>query len=204
MRGQREDYDRWPAAGNKGWGWDDVLPYFMKSEDNSRGASATHGVGGPVSCSDIPGKHELIEAVIKGATELGIPCPDDFNGGDQEGAGYYQLFTKNGLRSRSATGYLKPIRNRTNLDVQTDAHCTRVVFEGTRATGVRYRQGGFERQADCRGEVILAAGAIQSPQLLQLSGVGPGALLRCSRTTCRQSMTSDARLPQSSSRASSH
>jgi len=178
VRGQREDYDRWAAAGNKGWGWDDVLPYFIKSENNSRGASATHGEGGPVSCTDIAGKHELIEAVICGAQELGIPRNDDFNGGDQEGAGYYQLFTKNGFRSSSATGYLKPIRDRSNLDVQVDAHCTGVVFEGTRAIGVRYLQGGLERRAGCRGEVILSAGALQSPQLLQLSGVGPGALLQ--------------------------
>ena len=178
VRGQHEDYDGWAALGNKGWGWKDVLPYFLRCEDNSRGASEYHGVGGPVACTDIGAKHELIEAVIKGATELGIPRNDDFNGATQEGAGYYQLFTRNGLRSSSATGYLKPIRNRSNLKVETEAHATRVIFEGTRAVGVKYMQGGEEKEARADAEVLLSAGALQSPQLLQLSGVGPGALLQ--------------------------
>ena len=178
VRGQHEDYDRWAAAGNKGWGWKDVMPYFLRSEDNSRGASEYHGVGGPVACTDIRDKHELIEAVLRGATEIGIPRNDDFNGATQEGAGYYQLFTRNGLRSSSATGYLKPVRDRANLDVQTDAHAMGVIFEGTRAVGVRYRQGGVVKEARASREVILSAGALQSPQLLQLSGIGPGALLQ--------------------------
>jgi choline dehydrogenase len=178
VRGQHEDYDAWAAAGNKGWCWKDVLPYFKRCEDNSRGASEYHGVGGPVACTDIAAKHELIEAVLRGAGEIGIPSNDDFNGATQEGAGYYQLFTRNGLRSSSATGYLKPIRNRHNLDVQTDAHATGVIFEGTRAVGVKYRQGGVDKEARADGEVILCAGALQSPQLLQLSGVGPGDLLQ--------------------------
>ena len=178
VRGQHEDYDRWAAAGNKGWGWKDVMPYFLRSEDNSRGASEYHGVGGPVACTDIRDKHELIEAVLRGATEIGIPRNDDFNGATQEGAGYYQLFTRNGLRSSSATGYLKPVRDRANLDVQVDAHAMGVIFEGTRAVGVRYRQGGVVKEARASCEVILSAGALQSPQLLQLSGIGPGALLQ--------------------------
>ena len=178
VRGQHEDYDRWAAAGNKGWGWKDVMPYFLRSEDNSRGASEYHGVGGPVACTDIRDKHELIEAVLRGATEIGIPRNDDFNGATQEGAGYYQLFTRNGLRSSSATGYLKPVRDRANLDVQTDAHAMSVIFEGTKAVGVRYRQGGVVKEARASREVILSAGALQSPQLLQLSGIGPGALLQ--------------------------
>jgi len=178
VRGQHEDYDAWAARGNKGWGFKNVLPYFKRSEDNSRGASEYHGAGGPVACTDIAAKHELIEAVVKGAGELGIPRNDDFNGEKQEGAGYYQLFTRNGLRSSSATGYLKPVRNRANLNVQTDAHATGVIFEGTRAVGVRYRQGGEDKEARADGEVVLSAGALQSPQLLQLSGVGPGSLLQ--------------------------
>ncbi len=178
VRGQHEDYDRWEAAGNEGWGWRHVMPYFLRSEDNSRGASVYHGAGGPVACTDIRDKHELIEAVLQGATEIGIPRNDDFNGAKQEGAGYYQLFTRNGLRSSSATGYLKPIRGRASLDVQVDAHAMGVIFEGTRAVGVRYRQGGVVKEARANREVILSAGALQSPQLLQLSGVGPAALLQ--------------------------
>ena len=178
VRGQHEDYDAWAALGNKGWGWKDVLPYFLRCEDNSRGASEYHGVGGPVACTDIGAKHELIEAVLRGTGELGIPRNDDFNGAKQEGAGYYQLFTKNGLRSSSATGYLRPVRDRANLDVQTEAHATSVIFEGTRAVGVKYRQGGVDKEARADREVILSAGSLQSPQLLQLSGVGPGGLLQ--------------------------
>ncbi|MBS0335381.1 MAG: choline dehydrogenase [Proteobacteria bacterium] len=178
VRGQHEDYDRWAAAGNRGWGWSDVMPYFLRSEDNSRGASEYHGAGGPVACTDIRHKHELIEAVLRGAAEIGIPRNDDFNGATQEGAGYYQLFTRNGMRSSSATGYLKPVRDRANLDVQTDAHAMAVIFEGTRAVGVRYRQGGVVKEARAGREVVLSAGALQSPQLLQLSGIGPGSLLQ--------------------------
>ena len=178
VRGQREDYDAWAAAGNRGWGWNDVLPYFVRSESNSRGASATHGDRGPLACSDIPSRHELIDAIIAGANELGVPSTDDFNGGDNEGVGYYQLFTRNGLRCSTAAGYLRPVRRRANLDVQTDAHATRVIFDDLRAAGVEYVRGGTRMIANARGEVILAAGALQSPQLLQLSGVGPGALLQ--------------------------
>ncbi len=178
VRGQHEDYERWAAAGNPGWGWADVLPYFKRSEDNSRGKSEYHGAGGPVACTDIAGKNELIEAVVRGAGELGIARNDDFNGATQEGAGYYQLFTRNGLRSSSATGYLKPARSRANLDVQVDAHASGVIFEGARAVGVRYWQGGTQKEARANAEVILSAGALQSPQLLQLSGIGPGALLQ--------------------------
>jgi choline dehydrogenase len=178
VRGQPQDYDRWAALGNPGWGWRDVLPYFIRSEDNSRGASEFHGAGGPQACSDIGERHELMEAIIGAANELGIARNDDFNGARQEGVGYYQLFTKNGWRSSSATGYLRPAEKRPNLAVQTGAHATRILFEGMRAVGVRYRQGGTEKEAHAAREVILSAGALQSPQLLQLSGVGPAGLLR--------------------------
>lgn len=178
VRGQPEDYDRWADAGNRGWGWRDVLPYFVRSEGNQRGASPTHGADGPLKCSDIGEKHELIEAIIAGAGELGVPRTDDFNGGVQEGVGYYQLFTDRGWRCSTAVAYLKPARGRANLAVETNAQATRVVVEGGRATGVEYRQGGETKRVAARREVILAAGALQSPQLLQLSGIGPGALLQ--------------------------
>lgn len=178
IRGQHEDYDHWAALGNAGWAWKDVLPYFRKLEANSRGASDLHGADGPISCSDIPGRHELIEAIIAGAGSLGVPRNDDFNGARQEGVGYYQLFTRKGWRSSTAVAYLKPARGRPNLRVETDAHATRILFEGTRATGVAYRQRGRDLVAKAAREVIVAAGAIQSPQLLQLSGVGPADLLR--------------------------
>lgn len=178
VRGQPQDYDRWAAAGNAGWGWRDVLPYFVRSESNSRGASATHGADGPLACTDIGAKHELIEAIIAGANELGVPRTDDFNGGVQEGVGYYQLFTRNGWRCSTAVGYLKPVRARANLAVETNAQATRVLFDGRRAIGVEYRQGGEIKVAHAAREVVLAAGALQSPQLLQLSGVGDPALLQ--------------------------
>ncbi len=178
VRGQPEDYDAWSAAGSAGWGWRDVLPYFVRSEGNVRGASATHGADGPLACSDIGDRHELIEAIIDGAGQLGVPRTDDFNGGAQEGVGYFQLFTKNGLRCSTAVGYLRPARGRANLEVRTGAQATRVLFEGTRAVGVEFRQDGALHTAHARREVVLAAGALQSPQLLQLSGVGPASLLQ--------------------------
>jgi choline dehydrogenase len=172
IRGQPQDYDRWAALGNPGWAWRDVLPYFIRSEHNTRGASAYHGADGPLWCSDIEDKHELMEAIIRAAGEIGVPRNDDFNGPSQEGVGYYQLFTRNGWRCSTAVAYLRPARKRANLRIETDAHATAVLFEGARATGVRYRQRGVERVAAAAREVILAAGALQSPQLLQLSGVG--------------------------------
>ncbi|MCC6212133.1 MAG: GMC family oxidoreductase N-terminal domain-containing protein, partial [Burkholderiales bacterium] len=163
VRGQREDYDRWAAAGNRGWGWDDVLPYFRRSL---------------TSVSAIGAKHELMEAIIAAANELGIRTTADFNEGDQEGVGYYQLFTKNGWRSSSATAYLRPAEGRPNLRVETSAHATRILFEGSRAVGVCYRKNDKQEEARAAREVILCAGALQSPQLLQLSGVGPLPLLQ--------------------------
>jgi choline dehydrogenase len=177
IRGQPEDYDRWAAAGNPGWGWNDVLPYFIRSEDNQRGANALHGVGGPLSASDIGEAHRLVDAFIAGAGDQGIKRNEDFNGLDQEGAGYYQLTTRNGWRCSAAVAYLRPARSRANLHVETDAHVTRILFNDKRATGVSYLQRGAVREALATSEVILSAGGLQSPQLLQLSGVGPAALL---------------------------
>ena len=178
IRGQREDYDAWAAAGNPGWGYADVLPWFRKLEHNVRGASEYHGADGPLWASDIETPHPLVEAMIAGARELGIPPNDDFNGATQEGAGYYQLTTRRGRRCSTAVAYLGPARGRANLRVETDAHATGVVLREGRACGVVYRRGGAEHTVGANREVILAAGALQSPQLLQLSGIGPPELLQ--------------------------
>jgi len=177
IRGQHQDYDHWAELGNTGWGHDDVLPYFIKSEGNQRGGIPWHGGNGPLKVSDIGARHELIEAFIEGAQQIGVPRTEDFNGARQEGAGYYQLTTHRGWRCSTADAYLKPARNRGNLRVETEAFAAGVIFEGQRAVGVRYRQGEVMRTARCRAEVLLCAGSIQSPQLLQLSGIGPRALL---------------------------
>ncbi len=178
IRGQREDYDGWAGAGNPGWSYADVLPYFIRSERNQRGPSACHGATGPLCVSDIGSKHPLIEAFIAGAGELGVPPTEDFNGATQEGAGYYQLTTWNGWRCSTAKAYLRPARKRPNLRIETNAQATGIVVENGRAVGVRYVRDGAAHVARCRQEVLLCAGAIQSPQLLQLSGIGPAALLR--------------------------
>ena len=178
IRGQSDDYDRWAQLGNPGWDWNSVLPYFIKSEHNSRGASAVHGGDGPLWSSDIEEKSELMEAIIRGAEELGVSRIEDFNDGNQEGVGYYQLFTHNGWRISAAVAYLKPARSRENLHIETNAHATGLVLEGKRAVGVRYRQNGAMRMARAAREVILSAGSLQSPQLLQLSGIGPADLLK--------------------------
>lgn len=177
IRGQREDFDDWRRLGNVGWDFESVLPYFRKAEDNSRGADRYHGVGGPVSVSD-PEKHELCEAFIAAVTETGAPRNSDFNGASQEGAGYYQAtITRRGIRSTTATGYLRLTR-RPNLKVVTNADVERVLFNGTDASGIEFLCRGERRRALARREVILAAGGVGSPILLQRSGVGPGALLQ--------------------------
>ncbi len=181
IRGQREDYDHWAALGNTGWGYDDVLPYFIKSEGNQRGAIPLHGGDGPLKVSDIGAQHELIEAFIAGAHQIGpssVRRTDDFNGAAQEGAGYYQLTTHKGWRVSTAKAYLAPARGRANLRIETGAFAAGLIMDGTRAVGVCYRQGGVMKQARCRAELLLAAGSIQSPQLLQLSGIGPRRLLQ--------------------------
>ena len=177
IRGQRQDYDAWAEAGNPSWSFSEVLPYFVKSESNERGSDNLHGASGPLAVSDIGQKDELIEALIGGAQELGIPRNPDFNGQTQEGAGYYQLNTRRGLRCSTAVGYLKPIRRHPKLDIRTEALASRILFEGRRAVGVAYARRGASLEVRARREVILAAGAIQSPQLLQLSGIGPPAHL---------------------------
>ena len=178
IRGQHEDYDAWAAAGNNGWSYADVLPWFRKLEHNVRGASEWHGAEGPLWASDIETRHPLVEAMIAGAKELGIPSNTDFNGPTQEGAGYYQLTTRRGRRCSTAVAYLAPVRKRPNLRIETNAHATGVVIEDRRASGVTYRQGDADHTVRANREVILSAGALQSPQLLQLSGIGPPGLLQ--------------------------
>jgi choline dehydrogenase len=177
IRGQAQDFDDWVARGAAGWSARETLPYFIKSESNTRGANAWRGGSGPVSVSDIAEKSELVDAFIRAAGDLGVPANDDFNGPDQEGAGYLQLTTRNGRRCSAAVAYLRPALRRRNLTVKTRAHATGLIFEGKRASGVRYVSGGKEAEVRAAREVILSAGALQSPQLLQLSGVGPAALL---------------------------
>ncbi len=176
IRGQREDYDRWRDLGNAGWSYADVLPYFRKAENQQRGADEYHGVGGPLSVSDPWQTHPLCDAYLEAAAECGYPRNPDFNGATQEGFGYNQWTLRNGLRSSAATGYLRPARRRPNLEVVTRAHATRIVFSGSRATGVEYLRGGVTALATARREVLVAGGSFNSPQLLQLSGVGPASL----------------------------
>lgn len=178
VRGHAEDYNEWEAMGNPGWGYNEMLECFRKSETNSRGANPWHGDQGPLRVSDIGIRHPLVEAFIGAANELGIPPTDDFNGQQQEGSGYYQLTTHNGLRASTARTYLARAKKRKNLTVLTDAHATQVLFEGTRAVGVEWRRGGALERASARREVLLSAGAVQSPQLLELSGVGRPDILQ--------------------------
>src|SRR5580658_10512632 len=173
IRGQAEDFDHWRQLGNAGWSFDDVLPYFRRAEDQTRGASDLHGTNGPLAVSEVHDYDPISKAFIKSALDLGFPRNDDFNGATQEGAGYYQLTTRNGRRCSTAVGYLRPARSRPNLRVETHALAEQVLFEGRRATGVSFRQHGAPRTVRARREIILCGGAINSPQLLLLSGVGP-------------------------------
>jgi choline dehydrogenase len=179
IRGNREDYDTWrDDYGCTGWGYADLMPYFLRAEDNSRGASAYHGAGGPLSVSDLRYKSTMTRAFVAAARESGLPANDDFNGTRQDGAGFYQVTQRDGRRWSAADAYLRPAMSRPNLTVATDSRATRIVVEGGRAIGVRYLQGTSEEFAVAEGEVLLCAGAIGSPHLLMLSGVGPAAHLR--------------------------
>jgi choline dehydrogenase len=178
IRGQAEDFNVWRQLGNTGWSFEEVLPYFRKAEDNERGADQFHGVGGPLAVSDLCDRHPLAEAFVEAAVQCGHPRNDDFNASLQEGAGYYQTTMRNGLRSSTAAAYLKPASRRANLKVVSKALATRIVFEGRRATGIEYFAGHEKRSASANAEVIVAGGAFNSPQLLQLSGVGPASLLQ--------------------------
>lgn len=178
VRGQREDFDAWAAAGNGGWSYDELLPYFRRAEDQQRGSDAWHGVGGPLAVSDATGPHPLCDAFITASAEAGHPINPDFNGASQEGAGYFQTTSRRGRRCSAAVAYLRPARGRRNLEIATSAHVQRILFEGRRAVGVAWLDKRGTRQARAGREVILAAGAIGTPQLLQLSGIGDAAHLR--------------------------
>ena len=178
VRGQHEDYDRWRQHGNSGWGFDDVLPYFKKAEHQQRGANDFHGVGGPLPVSDSRHSDPLSEAFIAAAAETGIPVNPDFNGASQEGAGFFQTTTRQGRRASTAVSYLRAAKSRKNLHIETSALAQRILFEGRRADAVEYRKAGALRTARARKEILISGGAYNSPQLLQLSGVGPAELLR--------------------------
>ncbi|MEZ5923044.1 MAG: GMC family oxidoreductase N-terminal domain-containing protein [Hyphomicrobiaceae bacterium] len=179
IRGQAADFDDWQGMGCPGWGWADVLPYYRRMEDYQHGASAWHGKGGPVAVTD-PSRqaHRTVKSYYDAAIELGIRYNADFNGETQEGVGPYHLTTRGGLRCSASRAYLWPSSSRSNLFIETDALVTRIVFEGKRAVGVDVRKGDTTRFLRAQREVVLAAGAIDSPKLLQLSGVGPAALLK--------------------------
>ena len=178
VRGQHQDYDRWRQHGNSGWGFDDVLPYFKKAENQERGADDFHGAGGPLPVSDLVHADPLSAAFIAAAAETGIPVNPDFNGASQEGAGFFQTTTRRGRRASTAVAYLRPARGRGNLQVETSALAQRILFDGRRADTIEFRQAGVLRTARARKEILVSSGAYNSPQLLQLSGVGPAELLR--------------------------
>jgi len=178
IRGQKEDFDHWRQLGNVGWSYEDVLPFFRRAEDQQRGADDFHGAGGPLSVSDQREPHVLCDAFIAAAEQMGFPRNEDFNGARQEGAGYFQTTSRRGRRCSAAAGYLRPARRRPNLRVLTEAPSLKVLVENSEATGVVFAHQGETWRAHASGEVILAAGAIASPPLLQLSGIGPGDLLR--------------------------
>ncbi len=178
MRGTPGDYDEWRQRGCEEWDWDSVLPFFKRAENQERGADELHGVGGPLHVSDIPAEFPLAKAMLAAAIEAGIPANPDFNGPRQEGAGYYQFTARNRRRWSSARAYLRPARGRKNLTIETGAHATRILIENNRAVGVEYRTPAGLCTARARGEVVVSGGAFGSPQLLQLSGLGPADLLQ--------------------------
>jgi choline dehydrogenase len=177
MRGQPRDFDDWEADGCTGWGWKSVLPFFKSCEDQERGPDDFHGSGGPVSVSDIPSKHVLGEAFHSASEALGVPRNDDFNGAQQEGTGYVQTTTRKGLRWSTASGYLRGAAKK-HIDLKLNAMVGKIDLDGKRATGVQWTDKSGSHQAKSRREIILSGGTFNSPQLLQISGIGPEALLK--------------------------
>jgi len=177
LRGQAADYDGWRQMGLTGWGWDDVLPLFKRHEDYVGGACDLHGAGGELRVDDQRLRWDILDRWVEAAETVGLARVSDFNTGDNEGVGYFKVTQKNGLRWNTARAFLGPVGYRQNLKVETHAHTERVIVEGGRAVGVAYRKGGMLHRVRA-GEVILAAGAIGSPHILQLSGIGPGAHLQ--------------------------
>jgi len=188
-RGHRSDYDHWAAEGNPGWSWEDVLPYFRRSEDQARGESGLHGVGGPLSVSDLGFTNPLSDVFIQAAEQAGFARNPDFNGAAQRGVGFYQVTQRQGRRCSSARGYLNPVKSRPNLTVLTGAFSLGLTFSGSdRINGVRYRRRGITHTALADREVLLAAGAINSPQLLMVSGIGPAGMLESAGVDCRHEL----------------
>jgi choline dehydrogenase len=177
IRGQKEDFDHWRQLGNTGWSFDDCLPYFRQAEHQTRGRDHYHGVDGPLCVSDVAHDDPICAAFVTSAVDCGLPRNDDFNGAVQDGVGYHQTTTRNGRRCSTAVGYLRPAMRRPNLRVITNALTERIVFEGRRATGVEFRLAGVPTMVRATREVILCGGAVNSPQLLMVSGVGPAAHL---------------------------
>ena len=177
VRGQKEDYEHWRQLGNTGWGWDDVLPYFRQAEKFEHGEDAWHGAAGPLAVSDMRVRRPVCDRFIAAANRAGVPANADFNGAAQEGIGYFHLTMRNGLRCSSATAYLAAAKRRPNLTVLRRCLVDRILFEGNRAVGVRVEHRGRRRTLRAGREVVLSAGAIGSPRILQSSGVGPAALL---------------------------
>ena len=178
IRGQAADYDGWAQMGCKGWSYDDVLPYFRRSQNQERGACDNHGVGGPLNTCDYSERNEVSQALLDACVEAGIPYSPDINTGDQEGVTWFQLTEKKGKRCSTAVAFLHPAMERKNLRVETEAQTTRILFEDKRAIGVEYEQGGVTKVARANAEVIIAAGAVASPQLLEVSGIGRGEVLQ--------------------------
>jgi len=180
VRGHASDYDHWRQLDNFGWGYDDVLPFFKKAENNERGADDFHGVGGPLNVADQADPLKINEAFLQACEQAGHKRTPDFNGADQEGVGYYQVTQRNQERWSTASAYLRPAveRNKTNVHVITNALVERIILDGTRAMAVRYLLDGRDEVALCRGEIVLAGGAVNSPQLLMVSGIGPADHLK--------------------------
>lgn len=178
IRGHRMDYNKWRELGATGWGWNDVLPYFKKAEHQQRVTSGDYGTDGPLYVADQISPNELTLTFIRAAQKMGIEANNDFNGDKQDGVGLYQVTQKHGKRHSTAAAYIKPVLNRPNLSVETNAHVTRIIFEGKRAVGVDYVQAGQTKTVNCTAEVILCGGTINSPQLLMVSGVGDSTHLK--------------------------
>ncbi len=178
IRGQSNDYDYWRQLGNIGWGWDDVLPYFKKAENFEHGENEFHSTGGPLSVSNQRIKLKILDTFINAAEEKGIPRSSDFNTGQNEGCGYFHVTEKNGLRCSTAVGYLNPIKKRSNLKIEINSHIKKILFDGLKVIGVEYWKNNKLKKVLCSKEVILSAGSINSPQILQVSGIGPANLLK--------------------------
>jgi choline dehydrogenase len=188
VRGQAQDFNVWRQLGNVGWSYDDVLPYFKRSENQERGGDALHGAGGPLSVEDVHMDNPVCELFVKSCVAAGLPFTRDFNGASQEGVGYYQLTNQKGRRASTAVAFLNPAKSRPNLKIITHAPAQSLIMAGRRVTGVRYGVPGQSHTINARREVVLSAGAIGSPQLMQVSGIGPGGVLKAAGVEVRHDL----------------